>query len=541
MPNLPSVRDTADQVASGVASVVDLQTRLAVAEANAELAREDLAESFADVELALEDRGWWQLTAQAQNEFTRTGLYRAAQVARIAVQIHPLLKRAVALRTAYVWGQGVEITARDEDVNALIQEFVTDAGNRRAMFGDEAQERQERTCATDGNLTFVLFTNPRTGKVQVRTVLFDQILDKITNPDDVSEPWYYLREWATVGLVPSGTGVGAASVNQIRRMYHPALGYYPASRPTSINGVPVAWDAPLLHAKVNDLEGWQWGIGDAYAALGFARMYSDFLVDIARTARSLSKIVYRMVGDRSKKISTAVAKIQQAQTDLDAFVDGRGPAGQLAGMGPGVALEAIPKTGAMLDSNSGKPLAAMVGSAMGVPVTMLLSDPGQTGARAVAETLDRPTELGLQLRQKFHANVRSQVFDYVIDQAVLAPQGPLRGRIQRAATGDRLQVTLAEAKERQVDIVFPPLDEQDPAQIVAAIVNADATGKVPPEVTARLLLQALHVEDVDDLIARYTDEQGQYQDAKANAGKAAVDAFRRGVDPAQLVGGDERA
>jgi hypothetical protein len=53
----------------------------------------------------------------------------------------------------------------------------------------------------------------------------------------------------------------------------------------------------------------------------------------------------------------------------------------------------VSKSGAQIDANSSQPFATRAAAALEVPVTMLLGDPGITGARATAETLDQPTEL----------------------------------------------------------------------------------------------------------------------------------------------------
>lgn len=520
------------------AEVIQLREQLAIATNNLEFADDQISEAWADVELALEDRGWWRLTSEAQYQFSREGLGRGADVARVYAVVNPLIKRAIALRTSYVWGQGVSIVARDADVNEVVQDFLDDPGNKAVLHSGEAHERQERLCATDGNLFWACFTSPLTGRVQVRSLLFDEILEVITNPEDRSEPWFYLRQWSTVGLLPSGTGSGATSVNQVRRTYYPALGYYPASRPRTINGVPVAWDAPVLHAKVNDIEGWKFGIGDAFAALPWARMYSEFLTDWARVVKALSKFAWRLTGDRSSKAQAAAKKIQQVVGDVNTQALGGTKAGQMLGAGPGVNLEAIPKSGATIDANSGKPIAAMVGSAMGVPVTMLLADPGQTGARAVAETLDRPTELEMLKRRDFHKNVRAKLLEYVIQQAVIAPQGPLRGSIQRAAGASRLDVQLADDVDSTVDIVFPEMTQQDPETLINAIVNADSTQVLPPLVVARLLLQAIGVDDVDEILDDITDDDGNFVPPAVTVGSAAADRFRAGQDPAALLGNE---
>src|SRR5690606_14422211 len=152
--------------------------------------------------------------------------------------------------------------------------------------------------------------------------------------------------------------------------------------------VPVRWDAPVVHVKVNALSGWKFGIGDAYAAIDWARAYKDFLSDWATLVRSLSRFAWRLTARGSKQ---AAAKARLAAAPVR---DGADPAhaGATAIQSPDMMLEAIPKTGATIDSESGRPLAAMVAAALDVPVTMLLGDPGLVGARATAETLNTPTE-----------------------------------------------------------------------------------------------------------------------------------------------------
>ncbi|NUR90850.1 MAG: hypothetical protein HOY71_42815 [Nonomuraea sp.] len=176
----------------------------------------------------------------------------------------------------------------------------------------------------------------------------------------------------------------------------------------------------------------------------------------------------------------------------------------------------------------------MVAAAVGLPVTMLLADPGVTGARAVAETLDLPTILEMGMRRLLWQGKLTELLNYVIDQAVLAPRGRLRGSLVRD-DWDRLVVTLAGDVDRTVEFDWPKLVDVDPVELVKAIVAADGTGKLPPLTTIRLLLAVLGVEDIDEVIADVTDEQGHWVDPEANAGQAAVDAFNRGQDPADTL------
>jgi hypothetical protein len=123
---------------------------------------------------------------------------------------------------------------------------------------------------------------------------------------------------------------------------------------------------------------------------------------------------------------------------------------------PGTTLSLVSKSGAQIDADSHRPFATMVAAALEVPLTMLLGDPGITGARATAETLDQPTELMARLRRRSTRSCSATSPDYVIDQAVIAPRGPLRGQVIK--DGDRLVVTLPEGDDRTVEVGWPEFD-----------------------------------------------------------------------------------
>ncbi|MCV2395935.1 hypothetical protein OEB99_16590 [Actinotalea sp. M2MS4P-6] len=506
----------------------------AVARANAaESLLEVLTESLADLELQLDDTGWDRIIAGSREQFSRAGLTRSAEACRVMAVAHPLVKRGVNLRIAYVWGSGVQITARagadeTQDVNAVVQAFLDDDGNQGAYTGDQAHERLERSVATDGNVFIAHFTNPRTGFVQARRIPFAEIADPITNPDDASEAWYYRREWSATVVRNDGT-----TATQMLQAYYPALGYWPATRPKQLNGAPVMWDAPVLHVKVNDLDGWDFGIGDVYAALPWARLYRDFLADWATLVKSLSQYAWRATSKGSK---AQALRQKLTRRPAETAPDGNpNNVGATAVMGNDVTLEAIPKTGATVDSDSGRPLAAMIAAGLGIAVTVLLADPGQTGARAVAETLDRPTELEMGMRRSVWEDAYRRSLAYVITAAVRAPQGPLSGTVLRDTDTGRMVTTLTGDVDQTVEFDWPSMDDLPVDQFVKAIVEADGTSKIPPEVTARLLMQVLGVKDVDDILESMLDDQGNWVDPMLSAGQAAIDAFRRGEDPAQVL------
>lgn len=493
------------------------------------LTNPQLAESHRDLEM--DDRGWRSLTTSIEQEFTPEGRVRVVEACRLMSIANPLLKRGLNTRIGYIWGQGVEITARvtgddgksDKDlqnaVNQVIDAFMKT--NQRSFTGMGACEEKERALGTDGEVFYALFTDILAGMVRPRSVPQLEIRMIVSNPDDADEPWFYLREWTEERLPREGQTLDARETT-IRRLLYPALGFDPAAagmgfKPRVLNGIEVQWDAPMVHLPVNRLDGWDRGIPDVYASVAWARFYQEFLIDWAGLTKALSKIAWRATGSTKNRATNAAAKIRTSNTATRAE-GGNTEAGGTAVLGPGNTFEAVSKSGATIDSESGKPLAAMVAAGLGLPVTVLLTDPGSTGARAVAETLDLPTILEMGMRRLLWQSVYEAILDHAITTAAMSPGG-------RALRG----------VEPVLEFSWPPLAGLDPVKLVEGIVAADTTGTLPKLTVARLLLSALGVPNVDEILAELTDETGAFVSPDDSAGDAAAQRFRRGGDPAEVL------
>lgn len=498
---------------------------------------EMVRESLADIQLAMEDRGWWRLTTDAANEMSDAGRKRIRDLCRVMAIVNPLIKRGLGIRAAYIWGQGVTITVRDQsdegqDVNAVVQEFLDDKGTKATFSGSQAREDMERALGTDGEGFLALFTDPVTGKVQPRWLPVSEISDIIHDPQDQITDWFYKREY-TERIISRGR-----LVTLVQTTYYPALGYEPrgADRPPMIDGAVVMWDAPVRMIRVNKPSGATRGVPDAFAAIPWARSYKEFLEQWATLMKALARFAWQKKtrGDRAKAVASKLA----ATPDTSYRGGNREGVGATAVNVGDETLEAIPKTGATIDSDSGRPLAAMAATALEVPVTMLLGDPGQTGARAVAETLDQPTELAMQLRRNLWTEFHTDVLNWVIDMAIRAPQGELKGTVRRDPANDaRIITELPDNDDRTIDITWPEFNSMPVDVLVKAIVEADGTGHVPPLVSLRLILQALGVDNVDEILQKQTDADGNFISPDASAGQQAVNAFRAGQDPAALLNG----
>lgn len=496
--------------------------------ANLELLIETLEENLADAQLAIDSNGWAPVGGDATPVLNRQQLRSVGRMATVMAVADPLIRRAVNLRVAYVWGQGVTIQAKTDtggqDINAVIQAFLDDPSNQATFASQQAHEELERRLATQGQCFDALVTSPLTGRVQVRNVPDAEIDDVVSNPEDATEPWFYRRTFTAV--VTEQGYAGVRTRRETRTVYYPALGYWPKYRPTTIDGRVVEWDKPVLHTTVNRPDGSPWGVGDLHAALPWARGYKDFLEDWARLVKALSRFAFRATASSKRGAANVRDRLSTQAVNPD------GTVGATVVTGEGQSFEAIGKSGATIDSGSGRPLAAMVAAGTDLPVTMLLSDPGVTGARATAETLDRPMELIFGMRRELHTVRIRRILNHVIDQAVKAPQGPLRGtRTVDQVTG-REVIDLAAGQDRGIEVTWPDLSTVDVKTQVDAIVAADGVGKLPPLLTVRLLLVALGVDNVDEVLQSVTDDDGEFIDPVDHAAaRSAVAALNRGDQP----------
>lgn len=472
--------------------------------------------------------GWKALYSDTPGEYSKEQLLEKADQVRAFSQLNPLMKRAKIVRAGYVFGDGISIEARStgepgtQDIATVVEGFTNDPRNMQAVFSTSAQHSIEHDLFDDGNVFLGHWVNPMTGAVQVRKINFEQITKIKHRSGDTTVPQFYLREWT------ENDGYGRVIE---RKAWYPDLRHAPVARVKTIDGHPVMWPgktypgygtgATIYHLKVNPLGRHEtWGLGDGYAALPMARAYTVFIENWAGLMNSLSKIAYHFKGTGGQdQISRAAAQAIGGAAGGASFGN--------------FELETPNISGATFDANSGRPLAAQVASALGLPVTILTADPGPDSSRAVAQTLNRPQQNEMKARQRVHASYYRAACEFVISQAVHAPRGPLKGRVVHE--DEQRVVVFTDKTDPTVDVVMPNLEEHDIAAEVQAIAVADATGKMPPKETLRLLLHAFNFDDVSGIIDTMVDDDGNFIDPAMSAANVAVAAYRRGENPAEHI------
>lgn len=491
-----------------------------------------LVERLAELELALEDQGWTRLSGDGDNDFSREALRKITRMARIYWLKNPLIKRAVTVKQTYVFGQGVNISAKAPAVNDVIQAFATDHGNAKALTSHEAMTALEAELETSGNLFFTLFTNVTTGAVSVRTIPFDEIDDVIANPDDATEPWFYVRK-RMVKTVNLATGTATP---QLEVSYLPDWRYKPTgARPTTINGARVRWDAPVYHVAVNKLPSMRFGVSELYAAIDWARSHKEFLENWATIVKSYARFAWNVTttGGAAGKARAKTA-LGTTMGDGDSFErNPQGVAGSAIIGNQNQKIEPIKTAGATTAAEDGRQLLLMVCAATDIP-EHYFGDPS-TGNMATSTTMERPMELMILSRRKLWSDVLGAILCFVIDANVRAIGGVLDGEPTRDAYGRELVILApdpegksAEPMSRHVDVDFPALLDHDVQQRITAIVTGATldgkalAGTMDLPMVARLVLMELGVDDIDSEIARLFPEGWEEERAAQAAEKMAA-------------------
>lgn len=467
-------------------------------------------ERLAELEQALVTPDWTKIGGNNEKEFTRAALRKINYQARIYWLKNPLIKRAVAIKTAYTFGRGVTIQADHPEVDAVIQEFMDNQKNRAEFFEHQSRMLRETELELFGNTFFVFFVNPSTGRVLLRSMPVDEIEDILYNPEDAKDPWYYKRVWTQ-----TETDLVTGAVRTVAKSaYYPDWRNNPKNdHPKTIGGVEVRPEF-VYHIAINCLGDMKFGVSDVYAALDWAQAYKRFLEDWVTIVRAYAKFAMMVTAKGGKTgVEAARSKIQQVLQSTPAVQAGAAFVGQ-----EGAKIEPLKTAGATTGMDDARRLMLMVCSATGIYETYLTGDPS-TGNLATAKTMERPMELMFTDRQHLWKDVIHDILQYVVDHAALAPNGLLTGTEMEDGFGERI-ITLpldpetGESISRTISVKFPPILEHDVEVMVQAISQAATLGGSPmagtlrPEDVTKMMLEALGQDNIGETLELMFPEDG---------------------------------
>lgn len=504
---------------NSLSEAVELYGKMAFTEhSNNEL----LQERIAELELALDDVGYERIgDSNFDKQFTKASIDKIAAMARVYWLKNPLVKRAVATQANYVFGQGVDVVAADEDVQTVVDAFMEDSKNRAELTGEQAMLTKETELQVTSNLFFTFFTDPLNGATRVRTIPLSEITRIIYNPDDSKEPWYYYRQWQQ----PKEPG---SQKYEMHQAMYPDINYMPkGGLPKHFNGIEVMALNPVYHVKTNCLSDMEYGVSEIYAAIDWAKAYKDFLEDWYTIVKSLSKFAWKAT---SKSGATGMAQAKQV---LEGAINGGsnpmnndlpGQAAQVWMSSDNFDLAPMPKSGATVAVDDGRRALLMVCAATGI-YEHYFGDPS-TGNLATAKAMEQPMLLMFQERQELWTDVFNTILGYVINQSALKPGGKLRGVMSFNDYGESY-VDMGDT-DRSFDVKFPPILQEDVNERIDAIVKSvTLSGQTPANTidlkTATTQMLTALGEDTDIVDKLFPDDPKSWDEVEEEKQQKALE------------------
>lgn len=457
-----------------------------------------LSESLSALQVQLENIGWQRLGAEHQWDFNYQNIITLRATSRLLTIKNPLIKRSVEVQVLYVWALGVTISGIHPLIDGVIQEFLEDPKNYCEIGSKVAREELEKNQQVFGCTYHMFFVNQDNGFVRFRAMDPDQITDIFRNPDDYKENWFYQR-----------TMVNQDGKQQITWYpdwkYMPQVKEMPLELKQYATAAPVVidWEKPIRMTKTGHTGAMKFGLPEIYAAFDWALAYKDSLENWLSIQKAHARMSMQLVAKSGKTVAAAKSKVESASDSLTNV------AGFVASTS-GFEVKAIKTAGATTPPSEAYAIMTLVAAAAGLPGTFY--GDADVGNFATSATLDRPTELKMVSRQGFWADWFKELFDFVIDWASIAPNGPLAkaGAIYTeeidSVTGQicyDVEMPMETNKDlgevgkpinREVAVTFPDILERSVADSVRAGIGAlTLNGNQPTDVLQdrRLMAEVL--------------------------------------------------
>ena len=439
-----------EELAETSQELVELRNDNAALQSNVEF----LAENMADLVLRLDDMAWLPLGDSTDvHAFPLQAVKQVAVTARSLAVINPLIKRAIALRCAYIWGNGVEFEGMDEKSS-----FFKNSANQKYLFSQKAQVEMEKTLATDGNFFLMIKKGKgRRSDATFQRISMREITGVIFNPDNAEEIWFYRREWSTI----TSSKTSEMDELELNRVYYPAVDYDDKmnGHPSVYRGIPIDWTARIAHKEVEGQVGWHWGVPDLMSAMFWAKAHKEFLENQAALVKAYARFAFKVTAPSKPGVQAAAAKVGTPPA-IDQWTGQPNDVGGTAVLGQGATLSSVGRTGGSVDFKAGTPLAGYIAAGMNVPLSELLADASEAN-RSSSETLSSATLKVMKARQQEHVLFLNSIFNYL---------------------------------GMDVTVKFPDIEKELVYRTVQAIAQAATLNMLSAEEVRAMLLDAFEIE-----------------------------------------------
>lgn len=442
----------------------------------------ELREAFtrADIELALDDRGWLvpgrQWTAADLDAQTRTTLVAKARLYWLR---DPLMKQAVRLWTDYALGTGPSWDSKDKKVKDQCDAFARNKRNKTIM-NSEGMRRSSKKLLVDGEIFFAIFDAEGDSDVKtIRRVDCLQMTDIICDPDDEEHVLGYRRLTAQDKILYYADWRNDEDDNAM------LLKQPDPSNKGKISAKGVEEGCKVYHLPFDTLL--KRGNGLLSCNLDWSKEHRRFMEARVAIQQALAKFAWK------GKVQGGQGIINQLQNKLTSTYSTAGmtqverhpqtaPGGTWL-ENKGLDLTPMPRaTGAGDARSDGDQLKLMVSAGTGI-MLHYFGDPS-TGNLATSTAMELPMLKMFQSYQAFWQDAIRDIFSIAMDED---PDEPA-----------------------QLDITLPPILLDDLRKIGQFVSGVSA---VFPEIAVpsvfRSLLNSLNVANVDEVVEEAENKRGE--------------------------------
>jgi hypothetical protein len=469
-----------------------------------------LAEAFtqADIELALDDRGWLVGGKRMMGELDP--LSRQVQVNRSRYYWlrDPLAKQSVRLWTDYALGDtAMSWHCEDKGVQAKLDTFMKNRVNRR-YCSRKGQRRLSQRLLVDGELFFGIFED---GEIKTFDCL--QITDIITDPDDEDTVVAYKRvrvksKGQTETLYYKPWDLESDAPINSQNVGNDGYNLVPID---PMGGKQIKYEdgVVMYHLAFDDIE--RRGNGLLTCCSDWAREHRRFMIARVAIMQAIKKFAFTTTVKGGQNVVNSIrAKLEStfAQSGLSGGTQHQpvaAPGANFVG-NEGVTIKAMPQaTGSGDAVGDANQLKLMVSAGTGI-MLHYFGDPGTTNL-ASATAMELPMLKQFASYQIMWKDFWRDIFAIILEEKNDDPN------------------------PADITIDMPDILEDDlglMAQFITALTTVFPEAKVPA-----LLKQCLQSANVDDLDDVMEDIEAQKEE---NDAQAELDAKTQHQNALQLVG-----
>ena len=442
----------------------------------------EISEAFtqADIELALDDRGWLVGGKKMAGELDPISRTVQINKSRYYWLRDPLAHQAVRLWTTYGFGDSsVSYQCDDMGVQKKLKKFMNDRRNRNILSA-AGQWRLSNKLLIDGEIFFCVYDDGT-----IRTFDPLQITEIVCDPDDEETVLCYKRVCSSdKTLYYADWAIGD----------NPLLAK--AKDPANGKICKIEQKCVMYHHKFDALE--KRGTGLFGACVNWSREHRRFMEARVALTQALAKFAWKGQVKGGQSVLNAIKQNLQSTFSVTGLSGGTEKNPQPAPgatwmQNQGLDLTAMPRaTGASDAKVDGDGLKLMVSAGTGI-MLHYFGDPGTTNL-ASATAMELPMLKQFQMYQKLWKDCFRDIFSIVLDEQ-------------------------PDDEQEDIYVDLPPI-LQDDLQKLGSFISAAAT--VFPEIKVtpvlKMMLTSLGVEDINSVMEKIADQK------EANDAKSELDA-----------------